>query len=82
LELTVCTEIGALDFISKGYLSALIELVLTSMKFLATIQKLNDRLITWSGANNLKGFITEMDATAMLSLAKDWGVERELTAWF
>ncbi|MBS1681454.1 MAG: hypothetical protein JST48_07060 [Bacteroidetes bacterium] len=29
-------------------------------------------------ANNLKGFITEMEATAMLKLAKDWGVENEL----
>ena len=31
-------------------------------------------------ANNLKGFITEMEATAMLKLAKDWGVENELIA--
>jgi uridine phosphorylase len=29
-------------------------------------------------ANNLKGFVTEMEATAMLKLAKDWGVEKEL----
>lgn len=29
-------------------------------------------------ANNQKGYITEMEATAMLKLAKDWDVESEL----
>jgi uncharacterized tellurite resistance protein B-like protein len=29
-------------------------------------------------ANNLKGYVTEMEATAMLRLAKDWSVEKEL----
>ncbi|GIV37689.1 MAG: hypothetical protein KatS3mg032_2068 [Cyclobacteriaceae bacterium] len=29
-------------------------------------------------ANNLKGYVTEMEATAMLKLARDWNVEREL----
>lgn len=29
-------------------------------------------------SNNLKGYVTEMEATAMLKLAKDWGVEKEL----
>lgn len=29
-------------------------------------------------ANNLKGYITEMEATAMLKLARDWNVEKEL----
>jgi hypothetical protein len=29
-------------------------------------------------ANNLKGFVTELEATAMLKLAKDWNVEPEL----
>ena len=28
-------------------------------------------------ANNLKGYVTEMEATAMLKLAKDWNVQRE-----
>lgn len=31
-------------------------------------------------ANNLKGYVTEMEATAMLKLAKDWNVQRELIA--
>ena len=29
-------------------------------------------------SNNLKGYVTEMEATAMLKLARDWKVEREL----
>lgn len=29
-------------------------------------------------ANNLKGYVTEMEATAMLKLAKDWNVQHEL----
>ena len=29
-------------------------------------------------ANNLKGYVTEMEATAMLKLARDWKVEKEL----
>lgn len=29
-------------------------------------------------ANNLKGYVTEMEATAMLKLARDWHVERAL----
>ena len=28
--------------------------------------------------NNSKGYITEMEATAMLNLAKDWEVQTEL----
>lgn len=31
-------------------------------------------------ANNQKGYITEMEATAMLRLAKDWKIENELIA--
>lgn len=29
-------------------------------------------------SNNLKGYVTEMEATAMLKLAKDWNVQNEL----
>lgn len=28
-------------------------------------------------SNNLKGYVTEMEATAMLKLARDWKVEKE-----
>ena len=31
-------------------------------------------------ANNLKGYVTELEATAMLKLARDWRVEKELIA--
>jgi hypothetical protein len=33
--------------------------------------------MVWT-ANNLKGYVTEMEATAMLKLAKDWNVQKEL----
>lgn len=33
--------------------------------------------LVWK-ANNQKGYITEMEATAMLKLAKDWEVESDL----
>ncbi len=29
-------------------------------------------------SNNLKGYVTEMEATAMIRLARDWNVEQEL----
>ena len=29
-------------------------------------------------SNNLKGYVTEMEATAMIRLARDWNVEKEL----
>jgi len=29
-------------------------------------------------SNNLKGYVTEMEATAMLRLARDWNVEQDL----
>lgn len=31
-------------------------------------------------SNNVKGYVTELEATAMLKLARDWNVERELIA--
>ena len=33
--------------------------------------------LVWQ-ANNLKGYVTEMEATAMLKLAKDWNVQKEM----
>ena len=29
-------------------------------------------------SNNIKGYVTEMEATAMIRLARDWNVEKEL----
>ena len=31
-------------------------------------------------SNNLKGYVTEMEATAMIRLARDWNVEQDLVA--
>ena len=41
-------------------------------------QKRVDYLITVWEDNNKKGYLTEMEATAMLTLARDWSVEKEL----
>lgn len=32
--------------------------------------------MVWA-ANNMKGYVTEMEATAMLKLARDWNVQQE-----
>jgi len=42
-------------------------------------KKLSYLQMAWE-ANSSKGHITEMEATAMLKLAKDWGVQRDLLA--
>lgn len=42
-------------------------------------ERINLINMVWE-ANNLKGYVTEMEATAMLKLAKDWNVEKELVA--
>jgi hypothetical protein len=34
--------------------------------------------MVWA-SNNIKGYVTEMEATAMLKLARDWNVETEFT---
>lgn len=70
----------AMDFIAKDYITA----------FDRARDYLNDIIgdyskekrtelinMVWQ-ANNLKGYVTEMEATAMLKLAKDWNVQKEL----
>jgi len=70
----------ALDFVAEDYITA----------FDRARNFLNDTIgdypkekrtelinMVWQ-ANNLKGYVTEMEATAMLKLAKDWNVQREL----
>ena len=45
-----------------------------------TVSLLNEKhepVMVWQ-AHNLKGYVTEMEATAMLKLAKDWNVQKEL----
>lgn len=72
----------AMEFISKDYITAfdrarnyLNEIIGDYPKAQRT-ELIN---MVWQ-ANNLKGYVTEMEATAMLKLAKDWGVEKELIA--
>ncbi len=67
-------------FISQDYISAFER----SREFLNKVigrlekQKRVDHLIAVWEDNNKKGYLTEMEATAMLTLARDWSVEKEL----
>lgn len=70
----------ALDFIAQDYITAFDR----ARDYLNNIigdypKKKRVQLITmvWE-ANNKKGYITEMEATAMLRLARDWNVKEEL----
>ena len=72
----------AFDFIAQDYLSAFDRARTYMNESMNTIDK-SKRLefinLTWN-ANSEKGYITEMEATAMLKLAKDWEVDQELIA--
>ena len=75
LELKWANEFIATDYISaferaREYLNKVIGK-------LDREKRLNYLDLVWK-ANNKKGYITEMEATAMLKLAKDWEVENEL----
>jgi hypothetical protein len=67
-------------FIAKDYSTAF-DRARTYLKDTLGKQKKDKRLWyldrVWK-ANYQKGYITEMEATAMLKLAKDWGIESEL----
>jgi uncharacterized tellurite resistance protein B-like protein len=70
----------ALEFIAEDYVSAFDR----ARSFLNEIigdypkeQRVALINMVWE-ANNLKGYVTEMEATAMLKLAKDWNVQKEL----
>ena len=70
----------ALDFIAQDYIKAFER----ARDYLNHIigdypKKKRVELITmvWE-ANNQKGYVTEMEATAMLKLARDWNVKDEL----
>ena len=70
----------ALDFIAKDYITAFerareyLNEIISDYPKEARIELIN---MVWQ-ANNLKGYVTEMEATAMLKLAKDWNVQKEL----
>jgi hypothetical protein len=70
----------SLEFISEDYITAFDRARIYLNEIIGDYPK--DKRIelinmVWE-ANNLKGFVTEMEATAMLKFAKDWGVENEL----
>ena len=69
----------ALDFISKDYLSAFER----SREFLSKVflkfekdERIEHLLDVWED-NHKKGYVTEMETTAMINLAKDWSIEKE-----
>jgi len=69
-----------LDFIAKDYLTSFDRARIYLNEIIGDYTKENRiELINmvWQ-SNNLKGYVTEMEATAMLKLAKDWSVEKEL----
>jgi len=70
----------ALDFISQDYVTAFdrardyLNNIIGDYAKEKRVELIN---MVWK-ANNLKGYVTEMEATAMLKLSKDWNVQREL----
>jgi hypothetical protein len=70
----------ALNFIAQDYITAFdrardyLNLIIGDYTKEKRVELIN---MVWQ-ANNLKGYVTEMEATAMLKLAKDWNVQQEL----
>jgi hypothetical protein len=70
----------AIDYISQDYVTAFerareyLNSIIGDYSKEKRIELIN---MVWR-ANNLKGYVTEMEATAMLRLAKDWNVQKEL----
>lgn len=70
----------ALDFIKQDYITAFDRARSYLNNIIGDYPKHKRvQLITmvWE-ANNQKGYVTEMEATAMLRLARDWNVKEEL----
>lgn len=70
----------ALDFIAEDFVTAF-ERARTYLNEIIGDYPKKERIslinMVWE-SNNVKGYVTEMEATAMLKLAKDWNVEKEL----
>ena len=70
----------ALDFISQDYITAFdrardfLNEIIGDYTKEKRVELIN---MVWK-SNNVKGYVTEMEATAMLKLAKDWNVQQEL----
>ena len=70
----------AIDFIAEDYVTAFERARSFMSETINSIDKqkrLQFMNLTWK-ANSEKGYITEMEATAMLKIAKDWEVDQEL----
>lgn len=68
------------EFIAEDFMSAFErsrELLNNTIGKLEAEKKLSYLFSVWED-NNKKGYLTEMEATAMLNLAKDWGIRAEL----
>jgi len=72
----------AIEFIAKDYVTAF-ERARTFLNDIIGDYTKDKRIelinMVWQ-SNNLKGYVTEMEVTAMLRLARDWKVEPELIA--
>jgi hypothetical protein len=70
----------ALNFIAEDFVTAF-ERARTYLNEIIGDYPKKERIslinMVWE-SNNVKGYVTEMEATAMLKLAKDWNVEKEL----
>lgn len=80
-ELDAKEELGwALDFVSQDYITAF-DRAREYLNHIIGDYTKNKRIdlinMVWQ-SNNVKGYVTEMEATAMLKLARDWNVEKEL----
>ena len=70
----------ALDYIAEDYVTAFdrartyLNDIIGDYPKEKRIELIN---MVWQ-ANNIKGYVTEMEATAMLKLSKDWNVQKEL----
>jgi uncharacterized tellurite resistance protein B-like protein len=70
----------SLEFIAKDYITSFerardyLNEIIADYPREKRIELIN---MVWQ-ANNLKGYVTEMEATAMLKFAKDWNVQTEL----
>ena len=80
-ELDAHTELAwANEFIAEDFLSAFERSREYLNKVIGQLEedrKINYLFTVWED-NNKKGFLTEMETTAMLNLAKDWGIHQEL----
>lgn len=66
-------------FIAEEYLSAFErsrEFFLKIFPGLSVEERLSYLTEVWE-ENHKKGYVTEMETTAMFTLAKDWGIEKE-----